>query len=488
MHHLPITTNEGSEVDNMNINQLKAFLGDKPAHLGSETSVQNQLRDSGLRQAAALQANQAQTNSDKFSSSASFGARVYSSALNTTLEVDGKKPDFSSSKAKQSVQPLFDFEEVAKNVLKFVGGAIKNAKNNGVDDTQLNKLFEQATAGVLKGIKLAEKDLAGLINDEIRVGIDNSKKLIDQGIESLRKDIFSKADDSKSSNTQTVQTSSLIAVSKQQSSELVIQTKEGDEVTLAFEDFKQFKLKQQIIFQQQVASAEQIKQSPELDPVPSTKVNVTNNQQTEQSKAINTPETKQVKEPVALSKTPEDTQVQPSTRQTPPQNRVYYESNTLSFSVSGNINEQELKAIGQLVSDANSLADAFFNGDIETAYNEALKLGFDEKELTGFALQLSKTESSQVVKTYETVSHYGQNNIESDPAKAVKPVSQYLDKMLSVVEGSRQHLQDGTDYDNMVNTLINRMGEVHTPDLISALNRFHSFNQKLLDNLPLSQL
>ena len=38
----------------------------------------------------------------------------------------------------------------------------------------------------------------------------------------------------------------------------------------------------------------------------------------------------------------------------------------------------------------------------------------------------------------------------------------------------------------MINELINRLGEdVATPDLISAINRFNEFNQKLVNNLPI---
>jgi hypothetical protein len=168
------------------------------------------------------------------------------------------------------------------------------------------------------------------------------------------------------------------------------------------------------------------------------------------------------------------------------QNSVYLESSSLSFSVTGELDEDELKAIGKLVADANDLADEFFNGDIETAYKQALKLGFDDQELTSFALQLTKVENTQVIKAYETVSHYDQDNANNEPAKAAKPVAHYLDKMLGVVEESRLKLQDGNEYENLINELINRMGEVHTPDLIHAINRFHSFNQKLLDNLPLT--
>jgi len=43
----------------MNISQLKAFLGDNPQHLGNENSIQNQLRDAGLKQAISVQNSQA---------------------------------------------------------------------------------------------------------------------------------------------------------------------------------------------------------------------------------------------------------------------------------------------------------------------------------------------------------------------------------------------------------------------------------------------
>ena len=160
----------------MNISQLKAFLGDKPQHLGNEDSIQNQLRDAGLKQAISVQSNQASQSIDQFSSSASLGVRIYSNALNNTLEVDRRKPDFTAPDPKESEASLFDFEKIAKNVLSFVGGAIKNAQNRGADEDELKELFEQASSGVLKGIQLAEQDLAGFLNEEIANGI--SQRLV----------------------------------------------------------------------------------------------------------------------------------------------------------------------------------------------------------------------------------------------------------------------------------------------------------------------
>ena len=468
----------------MNINQLKAFLGEKPPQLGTESNIQNPLRESALRQAESFQANQtALLKADQFSSSASFGVRVYANSLHSTLEVNSLKPNFTFGKSSQPTTPSFDFEEVAKNVLKFVGGAIKNAKATGADDEKLSKMFEQASSGVLKGIKLAEKDLAGFMNDEIRNGISNSQKLIEDGIEKLKQEIFSAAQPNDPDNTQSVSSTTQVNISQLQSGNLTIKTKDGDEVSLSFQDMKNFELTQQLLVVNQAAlpkpkSAAQPGNSDQVE---------TKNADVSDTTQAKTEQLNQPKDNVPDAANTETTGTKSSPAEvTVKQNSVYYQSNSLAMTVSGELDEQELNAIGKLVADANDLADEFFHGDIETAYKQALKLGFDDQELTSFALQLTKAENTQVIKAYETVSHYDQQNTSNDPVKAVKPVAHYLDKMLGIVEESRLKLQDGSDYENMINELINRMGEVHTPDLIHAINRFHSFNQKLLDNLPLS--
>jgi hypothetical protein len=106
--------------------------------------------------------------------------------------------------------------------------------------------------------------------------------------------------------------------------------------------------------------------------------------------------------------------------------------------------------------------------------------------LAGFALQLTKVENTRVIKAYETISRFDEDNTDNDPAKAVKPVADYLDKLLNVLEGSRRQFENSNSYENVVNDLINRLGkDVATPDLISAINRFNEFNQSLLNNLPI---
>jgi hypothetical protein len=463
----------------MNISQLKTFLGDKPQHLGNENSIQNQLRDTGLKQAINGQNSQISQKLEQFSSITSLGARVYTNSLNNTLEVDRRKPDISAPDTEKTDSSLFDFEEIAKNVLNFVGGAIKNAQNKGADEDKLNDLFEQASSGVLKGIKLAEQDLAGFLNEEITNGINKSKSLIEDGIARLKRDISNpQVLDLEKPATSKVKSTG-ISYEKQESGELSIRTRDGDTINITFEDLEQFEFSQRQV-QQIAQQTEQDKKTAVTEPV-SVPIDVDN--AAVASAQIATPNNVDADDSdVSIN---EADKIQ-STTDPIEQNVILYQESTFSFKVKGEIDEDELIAIGQLVADANELAEEFFNGDIETAFNQALELGFDEQELSSFALQLTKFENTAVIKAYETVSRFDGDNVDSDPAKAVKPVADYLDKLLNVLDGSRLRLEDSNSYENIINELINKLGEdVATPDLISAINRFNGFNQKLVNNLPI---
>jgi hypothetical protein len=324
---------------------------------------------------------------------------------------------------------------------------------------------------VLKGIKLAEQDLAGFLNEEITNGISQSKTLIEDGIAKLKRDVFNP----QALNLENPATSSVnftsISFEKQESGELNIRTRDGDAVNITFEDLEQFEFSQRQV-QQLAQQTEQDKKAAVTEPV-NVPIDV-NNAAVLSSKTTTPADINVDDSEVSINET---YKAQPSTDSIQ-QNTTFYQESTFSFTVKGKLDEDELKAIGQLVADANELAEEFFNGDIETAFNQALELGF--------ALQLKKVENTAVIKAYETVSRFDSDSVDSDPAKAVKPVADYLDKLLNVLDGARLRLEDTNSYENVVNELINKLGEdVATPDLISAINRFNKFNQKLVNNLPI---
>ncbi|GAB2677950.1 DUF5610 domain-containing protein [Aliiglaciecola aliphaticivorans] len=458
----------------MNFGEIKAFMGDK-TQVNPNDAIKNQLREAGLKQAEAGLSMSAESTVSKLSSQTTVGLRIYSNSLNQTIELDSKRANLKNPE--ETNESLFDFEEVAKNVLHFVSGVISGAARNGADEETLNTLFEQARSGVSKGIKLAENDLSGFMNEEISDGIDRSANLIEQGIQRLQDKLFGHADETEDTDLQSPisnETDSIAAAS-QQSGELRIRTQDGDEVLIRFEDLKQFELNRQVLLQQE----KQTNQEPSIE-----HNDVLPRAATDNIETLNSEDTKADEERSSQvnpqTETPDETN-EPTVNQ----QSVFISQKNYSFSVSGELDEAELESIGQLVSDANDLATTFFEGDIEQAFEQALEIGFDEQELTGFALQLTRQEQVEVVKAYESVSHYSDENSRQEPSsKPVERVSDYLQKMLDVFEQSQQKLADGDQYDSLINSIINEVQELDTNDLVTAINDFHAFNKQLLANLP----
>lgn len=130
---------------------------------------------------------------------------------------------------KQADKPLFDFDEVIKNVLDFVSGAVNKAKANGADDDKLKNMLADARTGVQTGIDEAVDELkgTGVFNEEMQEGIDKSKEGIFEGLDEFEQTLF---------NPQplSVSVSQAQYVSMSSNAEYKFTTAEGDEVSISF--------------------------------------------------------------------------------------------------------------------------------------------------------------------------------------------------------------------------------------------------------------
>lgn len=433
----------------MNVGQIKTFMNeqkvdqkaDQKASVNPNEALKKQLQQDGLQQAAEFSKQQAASVSMS-SSQTSIGMRIVSTSLSQSLEIDGQKPqDVKEKNLDEKSNSLFDFEKVARNVLKFVGGVIRGAADGGASDEKLNGLFSQAREGVSRGFAMAEKDLAGFMNEEIEQGMTKSRDLIDTGIDDLETDIFGR----EPANAVTLSSLNAVAASDEKSGSLTIRTKDGDEVSFSFESLRSFQASQQLNFEAQTSEGQSSAENGEQS---GTNFSASYTQQTSYQ---------------------------------------YYERSGISFSLKGELDEDELDSIADLVGQVQDLADTFYSGDIDKAFEEALSLGFDDKELVGYALQLNRTTQTEVLKTYENIQHYNEDS--NDNAKygnVVSPVAQYLEKMMDTFANAENKLASSEDYNALIAGLINEMKDVQVPDLISAINRFRSFNQTLLDGLPQS--
>ncbi|RAJ04863.1 DUF5610 domain-containing protein [Aeromonas salmonicida] len=157
-------------------------------------------------------------------------------ALQFALEINGQRYQATKAKEPEVVTPetLFDFQSVADNVLQFITGRLGAARADGKSDDDLTEMMEQARKGVDMGFGAAREQLGDWAteNEDIKTGIDQSYKLIQDGLEEFEKEFFGKVS--------TTEMGAAEMASRQQGY-LEIQTKDGDKVVLRFNDSWQVK-------------------------------------------------------------------------------------------------------------------------------------------------------------------------------------------------------------------------------------------------------
>ncbi|MDN3403439.1 DUF5610 domain-containing protein [Pseudoalteromonas sp. APC 3213] len=128
-------------------------------------------------------------------------------------------------------KPLFDFNEVVKNVLDFVTSSVNKAKANGANDEKLQDILSQARKGVQTGVDEAVDELKGMgvFNQELEEGIDKSKESIFSGLDKFEQNLFNPQPAS-------VTVSQAQYVSLSNSADYTFTTAEGDEVSISFAD------------------------------------------------------------------------------------------------------------------------------------------------------------------------------------------------------------------------------------------------------------
>lgn len=311
-------------------------------------------RNTGKSTQAATQAN----DEVSLSHSAKLGNRVLQFSLSQSLTINGKSFSVNTQEPAQddSVESLFDFQKVADNVLSFVTNTIRARKQGGDDDEALKEMLGQAYKGIDKGFSDARKELdkSGALTDPLKEGIDKSYDLIQKGMSDFEDELFGKTTDSTDPTdvtttpaSDTVKTpkeignSILGAFIGKQSASLELTTKEGDKVTIQFDDQQQWQLQ----------SSGKAKKA--LQTYGELAGNSQNLKKTDNSSSA-----------------------------------FYSHTTQFSFKVEGDLSSSELKSISDMVNKIGGLSDSFFNGNLDDALQQAQKLDLSDSELTSLSLDL----------------------------------------------------------------------------------------------------
>ncbi len=84
------------------------------------------------------------------------------------------------------------------------------------------------------------------------------------------------------------------------------------------------------------------------------------------------------------------------------------ESSQYQFSVQGELDEGEIDALQQMIRDISGVADEFFNGDVQKAFDQSADISFDASELQSMELNMSYSRSWAQASTYEQVGNLEQ--------------------------------------------------------------------------------
>lgn len=330
-----------------------------------------------------LPVNQPNLEDDKFfnASNGTIGSKLVYEALSVSLtRFSAQANQFKSVEVAENsakTELFFDFNQVANNVLNFVGGRLQAAKAQGAGDEKIANLFQQARDGVEQGFAAATEELdeIGMLNDELEEGINKSRNLIDQGINNLEKNLRPEADQPSNKVESFVSASySASGFSAQENtSSLSITTADGDVVTISFNDYLENSQNQQFNY----AASYDAQGS-------STQYNYSYGQ-------------------------------------------TSYRETNFSYSIEGSLDDAEKQAIGELLKGISKIENDFFSGNLDKALEKALTLGFDQNELSGFNLELRQTTTAVASQRYNEMAQLAKPS-GGDLVKLTQPLFDFAEQ------------------------------------------------------------
>ena len=332
---------------------------------------------------------------------------------NRLAERLGLKPGDLSAKADD-----FSPAKVAERILGFVGGNMAREAAAGADSEQLQKHMQEFRKGVEKGFADARKilDGMGVLNGQVAANIDDTYKRIQDGLGEL--DQRYAAPVSSSGGTTAVAAYSERFAAQAQSFELDITTRDGDKLHIAVA--------------QASASYSQSSVAAASDGSAST---------------------------VQVSSQSSSLQIA-----------------GLQISVEGELDDEERAALSKLFGQVQELSDKFYAGDLQGAFDQALKLELDGSQLTSLSLHLTQTSIRQATDAYSAVAEQG-----GQPASAVNgALIDYAKGLLEALRSSNEASDNARDtLEQLLHGSLALDERFDKP----RLDKADSFNQRLLDGL-----
>ena len=308
---------------------------------------------------------------------------------------------YGPAETQKAAQPSEGALTASNNILSFIEAQLQRDLQDGATQEELESRLAAGLEGFEKGFAEAAEQLEemGFLSDDIRADINQTRELVLAGVEELRSQLIDSDEQAPVEQTPT-DAAGAGQVSTQHSGSLS-----------SVSAYERNDIAQKNSFQFSLTTADGDKVTIDAS---SMRASVT------QQYASYLPGV--------------ETLLQYSEAQS--------EKHQFSFSVAGELDEAELAAINDLLGQVNDLAETFFSGDLEGAFEQALEVGYDSSEISAFALNLSQTSVQRVTQAYEGVRDSG---IGEAPALAdrLQPLGGFVRDVLEALDTAYNFQQPG---------------------------------------------
>ncbi len=299
--------------------------------------------------------------------------------VNKTLTAAYEKISSRGQVAKseyETFEPL-TAEKVAGNILGFIERRLQMDVADGATQEELQARLEAGLSGFKKGFAEASEKLEALslLSPEIKADIGKTYDLVLEGVDELRKKFIESTDAPK--------TNSAVPVNEQAATEqLKSAAKTKPATALDVPDFLPAAKSSYLGYgNYEYGRAREF--SFELTTKDGDKVTI--KASSSEGLAVEAGRSERGNKSVSAL------------------NGSYSSSESFSLSVEGDLSEEELGAINDLLGRVNDLAGQFFAGNLDNAFEQAMNLGYDQDQIGSFALNLAQAEIQQVTQAYQRV-------------------------------------------------------------------------------------
>nr|MBP9569818.1 DUF5610 domain-containing protein [Aeromonadaceae bacterium] len=343
----------------------------------------------------------------------------------------------------------------------------------GKDEKELQDLLGQARKGIDKGFGSARDELKGMsmLSEDLDKGIEKSYTLIQDELQKFEDELFGVPSDEMSDEeaTEAVSGSSQtqgLGFSSSSQASLEITTKDGDKVSIRFDDQENWRLQQQNRYSASGRKA----------------VEAYGNKSHGENASAQRSETGALHSGKSSGASGSSS------------SSIYYSrTQGFSFSVEGDLDADELKSIGSLIDQVGSLSDTFFGGDLDGALKQAKELSLDDNELVGMSLSLKQSQAAALQQRSEaakataatgdaspsgSTAQGEQASSTTDLSQFFAPFADYLARLQEMIAQANS-LFDQNKQEELNGWVIGQQQGLQGDELTQANEQFSSFNQRM---------